>query len=404
MKKHLWLLPLALMLAACGGLGTGASATPPTVATATPATVQPAATTPAPTATATPGVLPAPLYYLNSADSQIWRIERDGVTKTQITRESTPVTGFDVSRADGALAYVVDNDLVRADANGQSRTVLAEAEPFDPNAEGGINRALTNPLWSPDGAWIAYGLNGVNMIPAAGGAPSILKQSSPYPDLNTNPSRESLTSTRFYRPIAWSPDGSRVLAWAAMFMEGSEYVVIPVDGSPLVTLQGQSCCQAVWSADGASIYVAQDSLGMFQPGLWRVGASTGEATPLVAAPEGEIPAELALIGFVWQAGDGQLYNFRGVQPTNVDTVGMPQLLIMTRSAADGVTGAVPLRADGHIIREALWAEDASGAVIVDATTQPAGQYSPAGPLLWLRADGRPAIDLTAQGSVLRWGK
>src|SRR3990172_336679 len=197
MKKHLWLLPLALMLAACGGLGTGASATPPAVATATPATVQPTATTPAPTATATPGVLPVPLYYLNSADSQIWRIERDGVTKTQITRESTPVTGFDVSRADGALAYVVDNDLVRADANGQSRTVLVEAEPFDPNAEGGINRALTNPLWSPDGAWIAYGLNGVNMIPAAGGAPSILKQSSPSPDLNTHPSRESLTSTRF---------------------------------------------------------------------------------------------------------------------------------------------------------------------------------------------------------------
>jgi hypothetical protein len=83
---------------------------------------------------------------------------------------------------------------------------------------------------------------------------------------------------------------------------------------------------------------------------------------------------------------------------------MPPLLTMTRSAADGVTSAVPLRADGHIIREALWAEDASGAVIVDATTQPAGQYSPAGPLLWLRADGRPAIDLTAQGSFLRWGK
>ncbi len=397
MKKRLWLLSLALLLAACGNLGTGASATPPTVATATPAAVQP-------TATPTPGVLPAPLYYLNSVDSQIWRIERDGVTKTQITRESAPVAGFDVSPVEGALAYVVDNDLVRADANGQNRAVLVETEPFDPNAEGGINRALTSVLWSPDGRWIAYGLNGVNMIPAAGGAPSILKQSSPYPDLNTNPSRESLASTRFYRPSAWSPDGSRVLAWAAMFMEGSEYVVIPVDGSPLVTLQGQSCCQAVWSADGASVYVAQDSLGMFQPGLWRVSASTGEATPLVAAPEGELPAELALIGFVWEAGDGQLYSFRGVQPTNVDTVGLPQLLTMTRSAADGVTSAAPLRADGHIIREAVWAGDASGAVIVDATTQPAGQYSPAGSLLWLRVDGRPAIDLTAQGSVLHWGK
>jgi len=211
-------------------------------------------------------------------------------------------------------------------------------------------------------------------------------------------------STRFYRPIAFAPDGSRVLAWAAMFMEGSEYVVIPVDGSPLITLPGQSCCQAVWSADGASVYIAQDSLGMFQPGLWRVSVASGEATPLVAAPEGETPTELTLVGFVWQAGDGQLYSFRGVQPTNVDTVGMPQLLTMTRSAADGVTSATPLRSDGHIVREALWAEDASGAVIVDATAQLAGQYSPAGPLLWLRADVRPAVNLQAEGSHLRWGK
>jgi hypothetical protein len=81
------------------------------------------------------------------------------------------------------------------------------------------------------------------------------------------------------------------------------------------------------------------------------------------------------------------------------------LLSMYRSQSDGVTDQTQLRTDAYVVGEALWTSDASGAVIVD--TQAAlesGVYSPQGPLLYLKADGSPAIPLGADGRLLRWGK
>ena len=69
-------------------------------------------------------LLPRSLYFLgndNQAVSQIYRMERDGVTKTQITFEPTSVSDYDVSAADGSLAYEVDNQLVLAHADGSTR-------------------------------------------------------------------------------------------------------------------------------------------------------------------------------------------------------------------------------------------------------------------------------------------
>ena len=56
------------------------------------------------------GLLPHSLYFLgndNQAVSQIYRMERDGVTKTQLTFEPTNVWDYDVSAADGSLAYTI---------------------------------------------------------------------------------------------------------------------------------------------------------------------------------------------------------------------------------------------------------------------------------------------------------
>jgi hypothetical protein len=248
------------------------------------------------------------------------------------------------------------------------------------------------------------------MIAATGGAPRILKQSSPYPFDLSQPWSHDL---RFYRPIAWSPDGTRLLASAAFYPEGGEYVIIPVDGSPLITLLGQPCCQATWSVDGSSVYVANDTTGLFDTGLWRVDAATGQSETLITGYSentGQPPTETDLFQFVSsvrELSDGQLYAFLGTGKANdIATFGAPprSILIMARLNPADVSQRTPLRTDSHLIREALWVEDASGAVIVDATSQPIDQWSPTGPLLWLKADGSPAINLNAQGNLLRWGK
>lgn len=121
-------------------------------------------------------VLPAPLLFMR--EGQIVRLERDGKTVTPITNEQPgqpdilAVTDFDVSPADGSLAYIVQgsgaNTLVRTDAQGQQRTVLLETA------------AVSMPRWSPDGAQIALNVwaspeqtggqtGGVYLIPADGG-------------------------------------------------------------------------------------------------------------------------------------------------------------------------------------------------------------------------------------------
>jgi len=53
----------------------------------------------------------------------------------------------------------------------------------------------------------------------------------------------------------------------------------------------------------------------------------------------------------------------------------------------------------------LWASDGSGAVIVDGKAAlESGVYPPQGPLLYLKADGSPAVALADEGRLLRWGK
>ena len=80
-------------------------------------------------------------------------------------------------------------------------------------------------------------------------------------------------------------------------------------------------------------------------------------------------------------------------------------LSMYRAEFDGVTGQTQLRADSHPIGEALWVPDASGAVILDISSEAVRNTYPfSGPLLYLKSDGSPTISLVDSGRMLRWGK
>src|SRR5687768_10872690 len=119
-RSALVYLIFAIGMVACTPSNTGSGIQRPTVdevATVVALTLQ--APTPevavAPTNTnapeASPSLLPHSLYFLgkdNEWVSQVYRLERDGKTKTQLTFEPVDVDGYDVSLADGSVAYIVN--------------------------------------------------------------------------------------------------------------------------------------------------------------------------------------------------------------------------------------------------------------------------------------------------------
>jgi len=404
----LWLLLVAL--AACvpaqppSSTGPIDSTVPALTPTSLPivSTIPALTETPQPTPTQPPAafaLLPAPLYYLapSGTASQIWRIEIDGTTRTQITQESAGITDFDVSPGNGSLAYVSSNALITTDGLGHNRSVVVQGPALAPERdESYYTSELTRPRWSPDGSRIAYGLNGINLIDAAGGTPIAVRPNDPIPGPN-----DPITQTaNLYWPYNWSLDGSRMLIEIGYYRsEGSLGVLSLADNSAqsLSSPQGYVCCAPAWLPDSQRIVYANPVDGIVPPGMWRTDVTTGEGETLI---NGIAKDAVLSVSNPFPTPDDSLYYFYAVTKAPRDP-GAAVLLAMYRSQSDGVTDQTQLRTDAYVVGEALWASDASGAVIVD--TQ-AGGYPPEGALRYLKADGSPAVQLAENGRLLRWGK
>lgn len=390
---------LALAALACNFPGIGSTPEPPTGTPLPEVTDEPAGEpTEEPTEEPAPaGVLPAPLYFIRD-DGQVWRVEVDGATLTQITSEPAQVDAFDISPSDGQIAYVSSNDLITADALGGGRTVLVTMPDVAPDDyEGQVNATLSKPAWAPDGQSLAYGLGGVNVYDFASGTSTLLLASSPYPtDFADMPPDPIL----FYFPNAYTPAASRLLVDFAYYPEAGGLAVLDLVSGDLVTLNnpdGLVCCYPSWAADGASVFFASPVYGLTSVGLWQADAVTGVGVTLVPGFDDPTWSQFS---HPQQLGDGQLYYFFGTSTEDWPTDRPP--LTMHRSAPDGVTGRVALRTDAYYPGGAVWAPDGSGAAITDFTTTTDYTY---GPLLWLDADDSPALPLGAMArSTLRWGQ
>ncbi len=387
-------LALALLLAACSGLEISVETDTPEPAPTevTPTQPAPTPTTPAPTpepeATAEPGLLPRPLYFISLDDGQVWRVEVDGRTLTRITDERAEVTEFDVSPDGAALAYVTENLLVRADADGNNRTVLVTGAALTGAEDDFVVRMIVNPRWSPDGEQIAFGMNGVNLIPAAGGDPVMIQQSDPIPA-----TREL---ARFYRPQLWSPDGSQLVVAVNFWMEGLIYAVKDLETGGLVDIES-ACCDPSWSVDGRSLLMYSSSPeGYNPPGLWRVDPATGEAEVVIQGRTDGDPL-LRLVAFPREAPDGSLRFLLAEQLPNADGVYLwPPMFQLALLGADGEPSAVSESAYSASW-EGGWAPGGEGLVIrlVSAETPLEGQF------MWVTAEGE-AAPLPADGTSPRW--
>lgn len=361
--------------------------------------------------------LPAPVYYINADDSQIWRVEEDALALTQITFEEAPVTDFDVSPKDEALVYISENNLIYySSALGGRRQILMPSHPDYDESDyiSSITQKVYGPKWSPDGAWIVYGEGGINLYqdpagPRQEGVPEVRNVLAndplpdPLPDLDSGFEVEG--PQRMYRPLSWLPDGQRVLIEESYYFAlGNVPAILNLEDGSVLRIEGPRglpCCQLVWGQQSDQLLYAGSTPGMGQLGLSRLDPATGQITEIVP---GEWGGEFHLVAHPFEVSADEVYGFYASEPATPSPMpsrGRP--LVMVSVAADGSAELSELRQDYLVVGEADWLPDGSGAVINDIGGQQGG-WELTGPLRWLPSDGSPAVTLPAQGRRPQWGQ
>jgi hypothetical protein len=343
-------------------------------------------------------VLPRSLYYLgldSAGLTQVFRVERDGVTQHQITSESVNVNDYDVSLVDGSVAYVANNQLLWINPDGSNRRLVVDGGAPDPNNPFITN--LGNPVFSPDAQTLAYGYKGLQLYNVATGE-STLAIENQIDDAGGG----LFVPRELYSPERFSPDGTKLLITLGYYEGASSAVYYPATNA-LVRLEGGEgaliCCDDTeWSSDSSSFYAASPTSGMFSSGLWKVDATTGDVSTLISGDAGGGNYNTADEAYL--APDGQLYFFLGTT-TSPDGVIMRSPLQPVRSAPDGVTGRMVLSTeDFHLMNEVLWAPDASFVVAAFAS---APEVYQGGQAQIVYFDGRPRLVLAASVQQMKWG-
>jgi hypothetical protein len=372
-----------------------------TLTVAAPGEVSPTAVTTASSPRSSPGgaaLLPHSFYYLGSDSAgltQVFRIETDGVTQRQVTSEPVSVNEYDVSRVDGSIAYVANNQLLLLDADGSNRRIIADGGDMDPNNP--FINTISSPVFSPDGQTLAYGHQGLRLYSFATGNSSLILENQ-IDDVGGG----LFVPRELYSPERYSPDGTKLLITLGYY-EGASSAIYYPETNALVRLVGGEgaliCCDDTeWSADGSSVYAANPTMGMFSSGLWRVDAATGEVTTLLPGDAGDGNFNVADEAYL--APDGQLYFLFATVPAPEGIIIRSPLQVV-RSVPDAVTGRTVLSTgDFQLLNEALWAPDASFLVAVLA---PSPEVYQGGQAKIVYLDGRPSVVLAPSAQQMRWG-
>ena len=401
-KKIFAFLALLLLALACANPFTTPAEQPANVETIVAATISALTSTPAPSTPvvgdSASSLLPHSIYYLapDSAQvAQVFRLEKDGKTITQLTFEPSKVEDFDVSLADGRIVFLTNHQLYLANADGSNRLLIFDAGPQDE-----VNMFLTriiSPVFSPSGQTIAFGHQGLNFYSLTSGQTNRVLE-----DKVNDPGQGFIIPEELYWPEMYTTNENKLILTLGYY-EGASTGIYDISSGTLIRLDNEQraiiCCgDYSLSADSSSLYAGSPTFGMFAAGLWRVDMNTGTVNPLLFGDYESDPVEVSDNPFI--APDGQLYYFYASIPNTGDMVSRPPLQLV-RSAPDGVTGRTVLRPETFTtMNEALWAPDASFVVIANGSEQ---VYAGGEAQLYYIDGQKTMISLVPSVQNMKWG-
>jgi len=366
-------------------------------------TVAEAAETPIAVTEAATSLLPHSLYFLgrdNQSIGQVYRVERDGRTIKQLTFEPVSVVDYDVSVADGSVVYEMNNQLILINADGSNRRALVDGIP-NPDTTRGFYR----PVFAPDGQTLAYSRSGINLYSLSTGVANLALEDQ----LINGP---DFFGRETYSPEKYSPDGTKLVIHL-LYSDTSALAIYYPASNSLVRLtcatDNHRCTDGAWfysdiewATDSSSFYAAVPTATSVYAGdsLWKVNATTGTVTSLTPSTTNDglaiVPRELH------HAPNGQLYFFFGTYDVNSGFFNAPELTLV-HSEPDGLTNRTVLRDENFVLmKEALWAPDASFAIVASA---PAPDWDQEGGVLELYYTDRTkeTVWLASYGQQMKWG-
>jgi dipeptidyl aminopeptidase/acylaminoacyl peptidase len=206
---------------------------------------------------------------------------------------------------------------------------------------------------------------------------------------------------RFYRPTAWAPDGTRLLVEFNYMPHGGGWLVLDQAGQELALIlppEGYPCCYPAWSADGRSLYYANEQPGLIASGLWRADAATGAVTTLI---QGFTETGMTFARSPRELADGRLRFLLGTS-TAFPEDRSPLVPFTAAVSAAGLTDFQALRGESFTVSDVLWDPAGRGLVVVQSSAS--DPWAESGALIWLSADSsQPAVPLGQSGAQPRWG-
>lgn len=400
MKKSLnyflWVAAFSISMAACSTLAGGTQVpSPDQVSTVVALTFQ--AMTPQGVMTeAPPALLPHSLYFLapdSRSIDQVYRMERDGQTVTQLTFESVSVSDYDVSQADGRIAYEIGTTLLLADADGSNRHVF-----IDGNSHPDL-RGFYKPVFSPDGQILAYSQAGLILHTFSTGVANHVLQDHPL---------GGSLPPETYHPDQFSPDGTKLLLEIGHPPDSPATAgIYSLDTQVLIQFAGENesltCCTmyggAEWATDSSSLYVVASQYDSSSPFgvLWKVNAASGAVTTLSPAVDGEGKINLPYKPF--PGPDGWLYYFF-LNYTEPATFDRPTFQVVRSTPENTAARSVMLQDAFMNLNQALWSPDASFVLVA---LSPGPEVMEGGQAILVPLDGRPQMELVPFARLMKWG-
>jgi hypothetical protein len=320
-------------------------------------------------------LIPHALYYLEGweEEAQIWKLEKDGISKRQLTFEPGGINAFSVSKRDGSLAFVSNNRLFVTDPEGNNKRLIADASNIDNQIEDyHFHGIIDRPVFSPDGQFLAYAFDGLHIYNF-----STEEDKHILRNLGNLLDEPYVFTKEAYYPESWSSDGNQLL-FLMGYYEGSTLAIMEM-GEDItfrrLLSDGPVCCLYSWTPENTHILVANPYFNNIQPGLWRYDVKTGEKISLIS--DDDQGGNLNFVGWPNQLSSGAYYFFYHSTDRFSPEEGVP--LSLGYSLLNGFD-IEQVRPEKFQIRELLWVKDEPKAIIVGRTNEDNYQliYLPAG--------------------------